>query len=323
MLNALFSAATCVGVYWFGRNTLGEPAARLGAWIFALLPCFMQWPCTLIWDTTLSGLLVISGLLLALHVAKTPSRRDWANFGAFWAIASLINPALATLTIVCGFWALAQSPRSATLRLWLAELQAPAYGAVMFFVLLAPWTARNYLVFHHPVFLRGNFGFEFRLGNFAGSNGMGWSGLHPALNPTQYAKYQELGEYEFVRQNSREAWSWVRQYPMDFIALSIKRVAYFWDGEPLRYWPRSPEGWNIHLFFLSSILGFAGLWHALRNRLHSAGLFLWILLVYPAPYYLVYAHPRYRYAIEPLIALLIGSIVAAAIARVDALRHSQ
>ena len=43
---------------------------------------------------------------------------------------------------------------------------------------------------------------------------------------------------------------------------------------------------------------------ALRKRAPGAWLFLWLFLAYPAVYYVVFSHPRYRHPIEPEIGIL-------------------
>ena len=58
------------------------------------------------------------------------------------------------------------------------------------------------------------------------------------------------------------------------------------------------------LFLASSILCFWGLIRALRMRKTGAWLFFWLLLLYPAVYYVVFPHKRYRHPIEPEIGVL-------------------
>ena len=50
------------------------------------------------------------------------------------------------------------------------------YAVILFGAIVSPWLVRNCLVFGQAVFLRDNFWFEFSLGNYRFSNGMGWAG---------------------------------------------------------------------------------------------------------------------------------------------------
>jgi hypothetical protein len=58
------------------------------------------------------------------------------------------------------------------------------------------------------------------------------------------------------------------------------------------------------LFLASSVLMFWGLGRALRLHKEDAWLMFWLVLLYPAIYYFVYAIPRYRHSIEPEMTIL-------------------
>jgi hypothetical protein len=58
------------------------------------------------------------------------------------------------------------------------------------------------------------------------------------------------------------------------------------------------------LFLASSVLMFWGLGRALRRRLRGAWLMFWLILLYPAIYYVVYPGQRYRHPIEPEMTIL-------------------
>ena len=58
------------------------------------------------------------------------------------------------------------------------------------------------------------------------------------------------------------------------------------------------------MFLASSVLALWGLLLALRRRARDATLFGLLLLFYPAIYYVVYPHPRYRHPIEPEMLIL-------------------
>lgn len=47
------------------------------------------------------------------------------------------------------------------------------YALITFAVVISPWLIRNEIVFNRPIFLRDNYWFEFSLGNYHYSNGMG------------------------------------------------------------------------------------------------------------------------------------------------------
>ena len=53
-----------------------------------------------------------------------------------------------------------------------------------------------------------------------------------------------------------------------------------------------------------SVLAFWGLGRALRRRKPGAWLLFWLILLYPAIYYVVYPGQRYRHPIEPEMTIL-------------------
>ena len=66
------------------------------------------------------------------------------------------------------------------------------------------------------------------------------------------------------------------------------------------------------VFLASSVLAFWGLGRAVRKHQPGAWLFLWLILCYPAIYYFVYPHARYRHPIEPELGMLILYVISEA-----------
>src|SRR5262249_51187875 len=89
-----------------------------------------------------------------------------------------------------------------------------------------------------------------------------------------------------------------------FFRLCLKRFVYYWAGIP-----RPSEKFTSTLlrsaaYWISSILALWGLVRALRKQQRGAWLFFWLILIYPAVYYVVFPHPRYRHPIEPELGIL-------------------
>jgi hypothetical protein len=77
------------------------------------------------------------------------------------------------------------------------------------------------------------------------------------------------------------------------------------------------------LFLASSVLMFWGLGRALRLRKRGAWLLFWLILLYPAIYYVVYPAPRYRVPIEPEMAIVAVFLLTEAGKRTNASLPSQ
>jgi hypothetical protein len=117
-------------------------------------------------------------------------------------------------------------------------------------------------------------------------------------------QFQELGELAYIEMRKHQALDYIKADYARFAGLSVKRFIYFWAGPPKATNP----WWMIEaknsLFLASSVLMFWGLVRALRLRKPGAWLLFWLVLLYPAIYYLVYCIPRYRVPIEPEMTIL-------------------
>lgn len=297
ILQCAMAAATAVAIYALGRRTLGAQAGLWAAWIWAVSPFFFRWSVSWIWDFAASALLLATVLILTLDVAQHGRRRDWMLCSGLWGITALTNPALLSVLPFTFIYATVRNHRDG--RRWIAH---SAISVLLFMAIISPWAIRNDLVFGHPVFLRSNFWFEFHLGNYHYSNGMGYFGYHPGGNPREFKRYAEMGEQSYIQQAKLDALEFVRQYPREFIDLTFHRILWFWDGTPLQY--QSAEWWKSWEFWPLSVTAWLGLFFMLIRQPRGWFLYLVCLLVYPIPYYLIYVVPKYRHAIEPEMLLL-------------------
>ena len=296
-IQCLIAAATSVTIHALGRRTLGPQVGFWAAWIWALSPIFFRWPVSWIWDFTASAFLLSAVFIVTLDVAEKNTRKLWLALGALWALIALTNPALLSV-MPFTFLYLAFVNRRAS-RPWFASM---ALAGVLFAVLVSPWLIRNELVFGRPVFFRSNYWFEFHLGNYHFSNGMGYTGKHPGVNPAELRKYAAWGEMRYVDYYKQDSFTFVRKYPAEFIDLTLHRILGFWDGSRLIYW--KPEWWEPWEFWPLSVLGWLGLIFVFTRRPRGWLLFAAAIVVYPIPYYLAYPVVKYRHAIEPELLLL-------------------
>jgi hypothetical protein len=174
---------------------------------------------------------------------------------------------------------------------------------LVFLAILSPWIARNYLVFHHFVPLRANFGAELYLGNGPGATGLLMEYQHPHQDPLQFQQYAALGEYRYAKIRGQAALATIRANPGLFARNSLKRLYFFWfgvpNGAPLR--TSLPRALNFGALSTVSLLG---LTVAVRRRIGGAWLFALAFLTVPLMYYFVTVHARFRHPLEPLIAIL-------------------
>ena len=262
----------------------------------------MRW----VWETSLSTLLFTCAFALALRMhQRSPDRpgrfagRDWVLFGLIWAAIALANPALVLFLPFAGIWILTGAgsalPRG---------LAGATLSAVIFLVILAPWTVRNTRIFHHFVPLRANFGAELCLGNGPGATGFLMEYDHPQKDPQQLRVYTAMGEYRYAQMRGEVAKRAIRDDPGLFVRNTLKRLDFFWFGVPSASGNAASQFFRSLNFGFLSLAGLLGLLLALRRRVYGAWLFAFAFLTLPAVYYFVTVHARFRYPLEPLIALL-------------------
>jgi 4-amino-4-deoxy-L-arabinose transferase-like glycosyltransferase len=304
-INSIFSALTCIPIFLIARKCFNEKVAVWSAWGWALLPTVMYWSTRWVWETSLAALLLAVIFWLALELEELNGAAPWIGFGLLWGVAALTNSSLISFLPASGLWA--------WYRRWKAgkpSLGGVALAAIFFVATIAPWLVRNYEVFGKFVFIRSNFGAELRLGNGPGADGTWMSYLHPTQNSLALQQYEQKGEIAYVAERKREAMDFIHADYGRFAWLSFKRFVYYWAGRP-----RSSERSALvdnSAFLASSILAFWGLGRALRKRQPGAWLFFWLVVCYPAIYYFVYPHSRYRHPIESAMAILIAYLISEA-----------
>lgn len=304
-INSIFSALTCIPIFLIARKCFGEKVAVWSAWGWALLPTVMYWSTRWVWETSLAAFLLAVIFWLALELENLDGASPWIAFGLLWGVGVLTNTSLVTFLPASGLWAWYRRWKTGK-----RSLACVALAAVFFVATIAPWLVRNYEVFGKFIFIRSNFGAELRLGNGPGADGTWMSYLHPTQNSLALQQYEQMGEIAYVAERKRQAMDFIRADYGRFARISFKRFVYYWDGRP-----RSSEMSALvdnSAFLASSILAFWGLGRALRKRQHGAWLFLWLMLCYPAIYYFVYPHSRYRHPIEPMMAILIAYVISEA-----------
>jgi len=296
-LQCLMAAATGIAIYALGVRTVGARVGLWAAWIWAVSPIFFRWPVSWIWDFTASALLVSVVLIATIDAGEKGTLGPWLRMAAIWALIALTNPAPLSVMPFAFLYVICANHKAG--RRWVRPL---VFSCVLFGALVSPWLIRNELVFGKPVLFRSNYWFEFYLGNYHASNGVGFSGKHPNNNPKVFRQVSAMGELAFIELHKKEAFDFVRKYPREFFNLTVTRTLWFWDGTPLLYQTR--EWWKPWEFWPLSAVGWIGLLFVLTRRPRGWPLFLALLLIYPIPYYLAYPNAKYRHAVEPELLLL-------------------
>ena len=297
--NSLLSALTVIPIYLIAKRQFDDRIALWSARTWALLPWFWYWSVHWLWDTTFSPLILSLIFLVALELREWRGIRGWILFGGLWGIGALANPAMLAFLPFCGLWVWRQRFKHG-----LPSFAGVALSSLIFFAVLAPWLIRNHEAFGRFVFVRDDFWFEVRLGNFKSADGMLMAYLQPSQNKLEFEKFQRLGELAYAADCRRLALDWVRQNPGRFVVVSLKRFFYYWNGVPRETSSVAPVDFRTSLFLATSVISLWGLGRALRHKRPAAWLFAGLVLTYPTVYYFVFPHARYRHPIEPELLIM-------------------
>lgn len=298
-INSVFSALTCLPIFLTARRIFSEKVAVGSAWAWALLPNVMFWSTRWVWETSLSALLLTAIFWLALTLEDRDGLLDWFRFGLLWGIAALTSTSLLSFLPAAGLWAWYHRAKRGK-----KSIGGVVLASVVFFSCITPWLVRNYKALGQFIFIRDNFGAELRLGNGPGADGTWMEYLHPTQDVNAMRQYQAIGELAYIAMRKQQAIDYIKADYGRFAILCVKRFIYFWAGPPKATQPWWMNEVKNSLFLASSVLMIWGLGRALRLHKPGAWLLFWLILLYPAIYYVVFPAPRYRVPIEPEMAIL-------------------
>lgn len=300
IFQALLSAGACILIYLIGRMVFNQRIAYLSAIISVFCFNFVLYSSMLLTETLYIFLLLLTFFYL-FRAFSSSSLRKYILAGLFAGLTTLTNPVVIIFFAFFFLWGL----RKGFLR------QASVFLISLTIVIL-PWIVRNYQIYHRFIFIRACAGENFWLGNHPGANGeQGDEKTMPAElknNPLN------LSPLELDSKGYREGLKFIKQNPVRFIALMLKKTSLFWS--PLRtdgWWPHL-EGFAswlaiIFSFLFSVFILFFGALGIVFSFKHSdiykfwlrAFIFIcWLSLI---PFIV---EPRYRLPIYPFLIIFTG-----------------
>lgn len=291
MMQALFSAITCIPLFAIARRVFNEDCAAWASWGWALFPYEVVMPELFVWETFLSGLLAVWLCYGSRNEGGLQGKPVW--LGLLWGVAALTNTALMALMPVFLFLPHFEV-RGALPR------RKMAITVVVAVLVVCPWIIRTRYVLGALVPVRSNFGEELWLGNHEGGSGRIDPRLGPAVSPVERERYRRLGEISYVRQRRDESLQFIGENPARFFRLTFYRVRYFWFA--------AGESASIFVFYrLLTVLSLGGVVLALATLGATRLLtLLGTIVIYPLVYYATDVYARYRYPIEPFLMLFAG-----------------
>jgi Dolichyl-phosphate-mannose-protein mannosyltransferase len=328
LANALFFGATLVLVYHLGRWIAGPWLGLISAALLALIPGIHSLIKVYIGGSMLAGLLVSVCALLLLWFQERPSVRRGLLLGGVIGFTVLTQAATIAFIPAAGIVALLSSG-PLTWRGWGGA--GVIVGAAL--LLLSPWAVRNYITFDEFVPVRNGAGYVAYVGNRALAETFKPSLVHDdaqfkppwtaenlldavrligmipnrrdletyaqntvgATAPDQYADFNEAQRDKALMAGALD---FMFRHPLVTLQLATAKAIFFFYQRELRWQHLIP----VSIVGLLAILGLA---LSLKDRRAMAlGL---MALAYVGVYSITFPfYYRYRYPIEPVLAVLAG-----------------
>jgi hypothetical protein len=303
LLNGLFSSLTAIPLFHIASQSMGRRSAYWVAWAWALYPVAIFISSTRIWGEPLDALIVTCLVWFAMWVAQRDGIAPWIGFGTLAGLAALTNPN--TLSLIPWLAVFAAYRHFAKPAKWAGRIGLAGFTLL---AVITPWVVRDYIRFGELVPIKSNFWLEVEIGNNSEAEVMlvDWN-RHPASNDHELQEYRRLGEMEYMKSKKRQALSWISDHPKEFVALTARRVVFWWTG----YWNWDPRylasepmrGAFVAFHTAVTALLIAGLVR-LRSNPRLLGLVMSAILSQSAVYYVTHPAPEYRHAVEPLVVML-------------------
>jgi hypothetical protein len=190
-------------------------------------------------------------------------------------------------------------------RPWLLPGAAAAIVAIL---VVSPWIARNYSIFHKFIPIRSGFGLELYIGNSGDSQHWVNRNLHPNHSDQELSEYAQRGEIAYMDHKKEQAFAFIGSHPGWYVKMTLRRVLYLWTG----YWsfaraylaeePLDPP--NIFVATTMTLLAFIGLGRLFRRDCGLAVRFAIVLGFFPLAYYFSHPETYYLRPLDPILVLL-------------------
>lgn len=260
LMQCVLSAATVLLLAELARNLFDSPRSGIvAALLTAVFVPYADYASQLLSET-----LFIFTIAAALLIFEAARRRGmpwrWLLAGGLmWGLATLTRPVGLYATPLMMGWAALEKYRRGDRRFW-SLMRAPLALLIGFVIVVAPWTARNYAVYHRVILVDTNGGISFWLGNL----------LEPNERNLQFVWNRTLPDSAQRQQAALErAWSNIRRAPLLFVSRLRFKTVSLWQLNLRQFAGEAPIGLTA---------GERSLWLALASDTEYVALMLLALL---------------------------------------------
>jgi 4-amino-4-deoxy-L-arabinose transferase-like glycosyltransferase len=288
-------ALLCFLVYKIGRRVVNEDTGLVGAGLAAVYGYFVYYNVALMTETFFI-ILVLFSLYLSLELKEKPTLTRWIGLGLALGMAGLLRQTVLLFVPFLLVWLFLEL-RGRGIHWWHFALPV-----VMIFLLITPWTIRNYFVYREFLLLNSNAGYAL----FASNNpnlGTDWRNEIVVVPvPKELAGQNEA---ELDRALARNGIEFILADPKRYSRLTLdKTLEYF------KFWPSNESGRMSNLvrvlsygLYLPFML--VGLFLSFSRWRSFVILYLFIF-IHTAIHLLSWPAPRYRLPVDAVSMVFAG-----------------
>ena len=225
LANVLLSAAAALLTLALGRIMLqNEASARLAMLLLTLYPNNIAYTSLTLSETLFTAVLLSGTYAYIRHGTGLGTLFSGIVFG----VAALIKPQVLFFPLMLVGLRIVLAPRASRLRI--AVLGIALYASMA--AVLAPWSVRNFLVFHEVVLISTNGGPTLLTGN-TGDKLSARGNYRPDDPLVVQMRFSVADQVAADKRATRLAVQWIRENPGRFVALMPLKVWWLWapDGE--------------------------------------------------------------------------------------------
>ena len=305
LADIFYGTASVLLLFLIGRRMFNARVGLIAAAMMAVWPSALF--LTGLWTETLYVMLELLFVWLCLRAGDRPTLARFVAAGLCAGVATLTRPNLLILLPLLPFWSAVVFRRDR--RALVMSLAVPVAAVAV----IAPWTYRNYRVFHKFIPVSTLSGTNLLQGN--NDQSLEQPDLLGYWTVDYMPKFQErargMDEAERDELAAQMAKAWLMDHRDQWGLLAWNKLEQFWSpflhqSGPTARWAMLLS-WGIILpLALPAML--ATCWGFARGR--HAGLIVHALVLSAlAAYLIVYVVPRYRFPIEPFFVLMAAATV--------------
>jgi 4-amino-4-deoxy-L-arabinose transferase-like glycosyltransferase len=305
----LFQAAVggmliCLLIYLIGCRVRDEVTGLVGAGLAAIYGYFIYYSVALMTETFFIVAVLLS-LHLSLEIKEQPTLRRWIGLGLILGLATLLRQTILIFVPFLLLWLIWELKKT-NVRWWYF-----AVPVIVMILLIAPWTIRNYAVFHQFLPLNSNAGYALYASNHP-HLGTRWSNENIVVPVPEELSGQNEAQLDHAL--TQMGIQFILADPERYLRLTLdKTLEYF------KFWPSSESG---RLSNLVRVLSFGlylpfmllGIYLSFFDWRSFVPLYLFIL-IHTGIHLLSWPAPRYRLSVDAV------SMVFAALALLELARQ--